>query len=255
LSDSPLLLALETATSALSVALLRGGDLLDEESAAPGPAAETLLPAIDSLLSRAGVTVTDLEAFAVSIGPGSFTSLRVGIATAKGLAFGRNCRVAPVSTLAALARAADPGGAMVVPMLDARRGEVYAAAYSGDLNAGDLIAGDPSPQLILEAGVYLPEELCPRLKSPCVLVGEGAALVGEAIRAQLGEGARLLLPPAGVPQARWVGALGAAQLARGDSVPAAALTPHYLRRAEAEVKRTGERFEPAPGSSGPGGGL
>jgi tRNA threonylcarbamoyladenosine biosynthesis protein TsaB len=247
LSDSPLLLALETATSALSVALLRGGDLLDEESAAPGPAAETLLPAIDSLLSRAGVTVTDLEAFAVSIGPGSFTSLRVGIATAKGLAFGRDCRVAPVSTLAALARAADPGGAMVVPMLDARRGEVYAAAYSGDLSAGD-----PSPQLILEAGVYLPEELCPRLKSPCVLVGEGAALVGEAIRAQLGEGARLLLPPAGVPQARWVGALGAAQLARGDSVSAAALTPHYLRRAEAEVKRTGERFEPA---SGPGGGL
>jgi hypothetical protein len=107
--------------------------------------------------------------------------------------------------------------------------------------------------LILEAGVYLPEELSSRLETPCVLIGEGAALVGEAIQAQLGEGVALLPPPAGEPQARWVGALGAAQLARGESVPAAALIPHYLRRAEAEVKRTGERFEQAPGSCGPGG--
>jgi tRNA threonylcarbamoyladenosine biosynthesis protein TsaB len=242
LSDSSLLLALETATSELSVALLRGEDLIDEQSAAPGPAAETLLPAIDALLSRTGVTVADLEAFAVSIGPGSFTSLRVGIATAKGLAFGRDCRIAPVSTLAALARVAPSDGGMVVPMLDARRGEVYAAAY----------CSGPNPQLIVEAGVYRPEELCPRLESPCVLIGEGAALVGEAMRAQLGEGVRLLPPPVGVPRARWVGALGAAQLARGESLDAAALVPHYLRRAEAEVKRTGERFEPAPDSPDPG---
>jgi tRNA threonylcarbamoyladenosine biosynthesis protein TsaB len=222
----------------LSVALLRGEDLLFEQRAAPGPAAEALLPSIDSLLSRAGVTVADLDAFAVSIGPGSFTSLRVGIATVKGLAFRSNCRVAPVSTLAALARAARSDGEMVVPMLDARRGEVYAAAYTGS----------PSLEMTVEAGVYLPEELCSRIESPCVLVGEGVDLGGDVIRAQLGEGVRLLPPPAGEPQARWVGALGIAQLARGESVAAAALAPHYLRRAEAEVKRTGERFEPPSAS-------
>jgi tRNA threonylcarbamoyladenosine biosynthesis protein TsaB len=238
LSDSPLLLAIESATSALSVALLRGRILLDEQHAAPGHAAETLLPAIDNLLSRAGVKVSELEAFAVSIGPGSFTSLRVGIATVKGLALGRDCPVAPVPTLAALARVANTGNALVVPMLDARRGEVYAAAYTAGAN----------PELVVEAGVYLPEELAARLEPPCVLVGEGVAIVGEAIRAQLEGGVALLPAEAGIPQARWVGALGAAQLARGESVPAGTLAPHYLRRAEAEVKRTGERFESAPDS-------
>ena len=242
MSDSPLLLALETATSALSVALLRGEELLDEERARPGPAAETLLPAIDTLLERVGVAVGDLEAYAVSIGPGSFTSLRVGIATAKGLAFGSDCRVAPVSTLAALAQVVRPTTAMIVPMLDARRGEVYAAAY----------AGDPGHALTLEAGVYSPEELCRRLESPCVLVGEAVPLCGEAIAEKLGGGVCLLAPPEGEPRARHVGALGAAQLARGEAVDAAALVPHYLRRAEAEVKRTGERFEPAPASRGSG---
>jgi tRNA threonylcarbamoyladenosine biosynthesis protein TsaB len=233
----PLVLALEPATGALSVALLRGQDLVDEISAAAGPAAETLLPAVDRLLDRAGVALGELEAFAISIGPGSFTSLRVGIATVKGLAFESDLPIAPVSTLAALACAAGPTDQLVVPMLDARRGEVYAAAY----------AGTSRREVILPEGVYTPEALCERIRPPCVLVGEGAALCGEAVAAALGEDVALLLPPEGNASARYVGALGVEQLARGSSVLATQLAPHYLRRAEAEVKRTGERFEPAPG--------
>ncbi len=80
-----------------------------------------------------------------------------------------------------------------------------------------------------------------------MLVGEGAAVCGEAIAAALGEGVALLPPPEGNVSARHVGALGVEQLERGSWVHAAQLAPHYLRRAEAEVKRTGERFEPAPG--------
>ena len=236
-----LVLALEPATAALSVALLRGGDLVDEVSASAGPAAETLLPAVDSLLDRAGVALGELEAFAISIGPGSFTSLRVGIATVKGLAFESDLPIAPVSTLAALARAADPTDRLVVPMLDARRGEVYAAAY----------AGAARREVVLPEGVYTPEALCARIRPPCVLVGEGAALCGEAIAAALGEGVAVLRPPEGNARARHVGALGAEQLASGSWVRAEQLAPHYLRRAEAEVKRTGERFEPAPGSPKP----
>jgi len=236
-----LTLALESATAALSVALLRGEDLVDEISAPAGPAAETLLPIVDQLLDRAGVALGELDAFAVSVGPGSFTSLRVGIATVKGLAFESDLPIAPVSTLAALARAADPTDRLVVPMLDARRGEVYAAAYAGALRR----------ELVLPEGVYSPEALCARIRPPCVLVGEGAALCGEAIAAGLGEGVALLQPPEGNARARHVGALGVEQLARGSWVRAAQLAPHYLRRAEAEVKRTGERFEPAPGSAKP----
>jgi tRNA threonylcarbamoyladenosine biosynthesis protein TsaB len=232
----PLVLALETATADLSVALLRGEELVDEVSAAAGPAAETLLPAVDTLLERTGVALAALEAFAISIGPGSFTSLRVGIATVKGLAFETGVPIAPVSTLAALARAAGPTDRLVVPMLDARRGEVYAAAY----------AAGSRRHVVLPEGVYSPEALCARIRPPCLLVGEGAALCGEVIAAALGEGVALLPPPEGSASARHVGALGVEQLAHGPWLPAEQLVPHYLRRAEAEVQRTGERFEPAP---------
>ena len=99
---------------------------------APGrDAAESLLPAVEDLLRAAGCELAAIEAFALSIGPGSFTGLRVGIATVKGLAFGTPRPVAPVSTLAALAVGAGRADVPVVPMLDARRGEVYAAAYAG----------------------------------------------------------------------------------------------------------------------------
>jgi len=229
-------LALESATATLSVALLHGHELLDEISAAEGPAAATLLPTIDALLERAGVAIADLEAFAISIGPGSFTSLRVGIATLKGLAFESDVPVLPVSTLAALARAAGPTDRLVVPLLDARRGELYAASYAASANW----------EAVVPEGVYTPEALAARLSAPCVLVGEGVALCGDAIAAQLGGDVALLAPPEGNARARFVGALGVEQLERGAWISAAQLAPHYLRRAEAEVKRTGERFEPAP---------
>jgi len=237
LSGRPsLVLALESATAALSVALLRGHELLDEIAAAEGPAAATLLPAVDALLERAHVAVTDLDAFAISIGPGSFTSLRVGIATLKGLAFGSDVPVLAVSTLAALARAAGPTDRLVVPLLDARRGELYAAGY----------AAGAGWETVVPEGVYTPEALTARLTTPCVLVGEGAALCGDAIAARLGGDVERLPPPEGNARARYVGALGVVQLERGAWLSAAQLAPHYLRRAEAEVKRTGQRFEPAP---------
>ncbi len=237
LSGRPaLVLALESATAALSVALLRGHDLLDEIAAAEGPAAATLLPAIDALLERTRVAVADLDAFAISIGPGSFTSLRVGIATLKGLAFGSDVPVLGVSTLAALARAAGPTDRLVVPLLDARRGELYAASY----------AAGAGWETVVPEGVYTPVALAARLTAPCVLVGEGAALCGDAIAARLGGDVERLPPPAGNVRARYVGALGVEQLERGEWLSAAQLAPHYLRRAEAEVKRTGQRFEPAP---------
>jgi tRNA threonylcarbamoyladenosine biosynthesis protein TsaB len=232
---APLLLALETATRATSVALLRGEELIAEEAGAVDcSAAESLLPAVDAVLRRAGAGVSHLEGFAVSIGPGSFTGLRVGLATLKGLAFGSARLVAPVSTLAALACTAPRRDLPVVPLLDARRGEMYAAAF-------DFADGLPRPTL--EEGVYTPAELVARLPPRCVLVGEGVALCGAEIRAELGVG--VLAVPSD-PAARHVGVLGARMLARGEGVTVGQAVPRYLRRAEAEVQRTGQRFEPAP---------
>jgi tRNA threonylcarbamoyladenosine biosynthesis protein TsaB len=229
-NPAPLLLAVETATAAASLALWRGEALLGERAADPLRAtAEALLPALDALLAEAGIALEAVEGFAVSIGPGSFTGLRIGVATVKGLAFGTERRVVAVPTLAAIAgHAAGPGP--VAAVLDARRGEVYAAGFESERAAG-----------WLPEGVIAVEALAARLPAGCRLVGEGAALCAPALG-----GARVTLvhPPYPETTARHVARLAARAWSRGGAVRAAELVPRYLRRAEAEVKRTGERFEP-----------
>jgi len=238
-SQGPLLLAIETATAAAGVALLRGEAVVVSRAlATERPASERLLPTILALLEAARVAIADVEAFAVSVGPGSFTGLRVGVATVKGLAFGGDRLVVPVPTLAALALRAEPAPGPVVALLDARRGEVYAAGYDGDLGG---------------AARFGPAVLCPEAladaiarldaTAPCTVIGEGVPLVGEGLRARFGDALRLVPPPAGRPDPVAVGRLAARLLAAGAGISAETLTPVYVRRAEAEVKRTGERFE------------
>ncbi len=244
-SGCPLLLAVETSCGTPSVALLRGEEVLAEEQAAAGRSgAESLLPCVDTVLRRAGLALEAVEAFAISIGPGSFTGLRIGVATLKGFAFGTGLPIAPVPTLAVLARAAPETRDPVLALVDARRGELYAAAYRFDgLDGLEGSEGARREPVACEPaeGVYTPEQLASRLPPVCLLVGEGVALYGERIRALVRSDVRL--GPAAEPHARDVGILGARRIARGEVVAAAALVPRYVRRAEAEVKRTGQRFE------------
>lgn len=228
--EQALLLAIESAV-APGVALLRGEEVLAER-ACSHPAAETLLPAIAALLAERGLALAQVDAFAISIGPGSFTGLRVGLATLKGLAFGTPRRAVAVPTLAALACDAPEGEGPVVAALDARRGEVYAAAFD-EMGV---------PLAWLPEGVYRPPLLCSALRAPCRLVGDGAAIVADAVRAAFGSA--VSLDPACVPRAAAVGRLGLRALANGAGADPASLVPRYVRRAEAEVRRTGERVEP-----------
>jgi tRNA threonylcarbamoyladenosine biosynthesis protein TsaB len=226
----PLLLAIESAV-APGVALLRGEEVLAQR-ACSHPAAETLLPAIAALLAERELAIADVDAFAISIGPGSFTGLRVGLATLKGLAFGTARPAVAVPTLAALAQEAPAGEGAVVAALDARRGEVYAAAF--DAPGGAALAWLPE-------GVYRASTLCAALRAPCRVVGDGAALVADAVRTAFG--GAVSLHPDCAPGAAAVGRLGARALAAGAGVDPASLVPRYVRRAEAEVRRTGERVE------------
>jgi tRNA threonylcarbamoyladenosine biosynthesis protein TsaB len=192
------------------------------------------------VLRQADLELAAVDAFAVSIGPGSFTGLRVGVATLKGLAFGSEKPVAAVSTLAVLAQAAASGAAVagslpIVALLDARRGEVYAGGWQLSVPAGAVPVSPPE-------GVYTPRELAAALPPGGVLlVGEGIAICGEQVRELAG--AEVQLGPVCEPRARDVGILGCWKLAAGNALRVEEIVPRYVRRAEAEVQRTGHRFE------------
>jgi tRNA threonylcarbamoyladenosine biosynthesis protein TsaB len=226
---SGLLLAVETATCVTSVALLRGDALLGELTIeGDRPQSERLLAAIDALLRTTGARIADVETYAVSIGPGSFTGLRVGLATVKGLAFAGACPVAAVPTLRGLAEVARGSGAPVAVLLDARREEVYAAVY-------------PEPG---EERVTTAEALAGSLPAgTLVVVGEGAEPAARDLAARLGPKLEMLPPLLGRARAARIGRVGLRMLERGEGVAPELLVPRYVRRAEAEVRRTGRRFE------------
>jgi len=230
------LLAIETATSWLGLAAFEGDALRAEVSRdVSGKHAERLLPEIDALMASLGWAPDALDGMVVSIGPGSFTGLRVGLATAKGIAFEGEPPVAAVSTLAALAASTGSSRGPVASLLDARRGEVYAGVWSR--------AGIATADLVPES-VFGPDALAAELPAGCeIVVGEGATGVAEQLLA--GRPDLVGSPAPTRVSAVALGRMGAAALAAGEGISADALVPRYLRRAEAEVKRTGEALEPS----------
>jgi tRNA threonylcarbamoyladenosine biosynthesis protein TsaB len=217
-------LAVETSTLAGGAALL-DGELVVGEYALDVSAthSERLMGAIDRLLTDAGWTVRDLEGLAVAVGPGSFTGLRIGLSTVKGLALALTIPVAAVPTLDALAAGLPFAALPVCPVLDARKREVYASLYRWDGSAmrreWDYLA-------------IAPRELSARLGEPVIVLGDGADQIDSPH-------ARRLRPPRRGPSPASVGALGHARLSRGDSVAPAELVPIYLRPSEAELKSRG----------------
>lgn len=193
------LLAIEAATDRLSIALFEG-DVVRAMCFAPGlrrHAAE-LLPTLEAILDEAGVGLEAVDAIAVSSGPGSFTSLRIGLSTVKGLAFGRAVETIGVSTLETMAFGALAGAGdvavgedeWVVALLDARRGETYAGGFAR--GAGTL------PECVLAEGLYGPESLAAELADRRVVLvsPEGpdwcrdfAPRAGGAVRVVSGEAA------------------------------------------------------------------
>jgi tRNA threonylcarbamoyladenosine biosynthesis protein TsaB len=217
-------LAVETSTLSGGAALLDGERVVGEYTLDVRLThSERLMAAIDQLLTDAGWTVRDLEGLAVSVGPGSFTGLRVGLSTVKGLALALSVPVAAVPTLDAMAAMLPFAALPVCPVLDARKREVYASRYRWDGLAmrreWDYLA-------------IAPDELDRRLDEPVIVVGDGA----DSVRSPL---AYRIVPPRRGPAPAVVGALGHARLAIGETVAAAELVPIYLRPSEAELKRRG----------------
>jgi tRNA threonylcarbamoyladenosine biosynthesis protein TsaB len=215
-------LAVETSTLAGGVALVHGERLVAEYLLDVSVThSERLLATIDRLLADAGWRPGDLEGLAVAIGPGSFTGLRVGISTVKGLALALGVPVAAVPTLDAMAATMPWAALAVCPVLHARRNEVYAAFYRWDGEG----ARRESEYLALS-----PDALSARLAEPTLLIGDGA----DAVQSPH---ARRPPPPRRVPSPACVAVLGRARLALGETVSAAGLMPLYLRSSEAELRR------------------
>lgn len=222
-----MILAIDTSSDTAGVAIAQGGTLLGE-TVWTGRAAHSslLLPSIERLLATSGVGAADLHSVSVAVGPGSFSGLRVGISTAKGLAMALDIPVAGISTLDVIAWQLSPFASHVLAVLPAGRGQVYAARYEGQDRAwGRVVA----PHIVaLESAVSLVGQ--------ALLAGEAAGLVAAAARdsgahPRLAQGAWNLRRPG------FLAELGALYFQSGGADQCETLEPIYLRRSAAEEKR------------------
>jgi len=219
-------LAVDTATRVCSVAVVENKVLLAELTVNHGHTHSThLIPMIEVLLSQCRMAVHELDGFAVTIGPGSFTGLRIGLSTIKGLAFSLAKPAAGVSALDALAYQFPCARGPICPMIDARKGEVYAAGYT--FQNGVLNQNWP-------AMAVSPEHVVTAMSDACLYVGNGARLYRDQIVELAGSCAGFA--PAGQDDIRaaTVGILGAQQLSQGQPTPLSQLNPWYIRPSDAE---------------------
>ncbi len=234
-------LAVETATRRQSVAILDGRRVLarsDED--ARGAHARWLVPTIDRLLAQSGLSLTGLDGLAVSIGPGSFTGLRVGLATVMGFRTVTGLPLAAVPTLEALAWNHREVGRTVCPILQARPGEVYWALYRW--------TSDTVLTRIADARAGTLRALGESVADSTLVLGDGWEGNRDALQSVLGE--RLVKVEEAPPEAMAVSAVsvglaGLERLARGDRA-SQGVAPLYVQRAEAEV--AWERRMPAVAS-------
>lgn len=189
---------------------------------------ERLMSEISLCLERTGVPLQDIDLFAIAIGPGSFTGLRVGISTVKGLAYATGKRVTSVSTLEAFAWNAAFSRYPVCPLLDARKKEVYGAVYRWKQDGFE-------PQI--PEGAYPISALVAKCTEPTLFLGEGALLYRPEILEGCGDFAIFGSPEMMAPSPSHVAQLGLRNAQNGQFLDPASIVPVYCRRSEAEVNK------------------
>jgi tRNA threonylcarbamoyladenosine biosynthesis protein TsaB len=225
-----LILGIDTATPIASVGVTRNGEVLAEESLRERVNhTETLLPLIGRVLDHVGVTLPEIEGIGVSIGPGSFTGLRIAVGTVKGFAYAMGQKVVGVPTLAALARTVSEWEGLICPLLDARKGEIYAALFRRD-HDGHLIQ-------LLPDQVLLPRQLLARITESCLFLGDGGTAYGELIQHSCGALAHLLPFTTHHPRGAVIARMAWERLQNGSPDDLQSLVPAYVRLPEAVVKR------------------
>ena len=223
-----IVLAIDTASRSCSVAVLDGNAVMAEIHDASGQThSRHLMGMVDQALSMSVGQMAKIDGYAVTRGPGSFTGLRIGISTAKGLAEAAGKPLVGVSSLQALAWQVFPSDAMVIPMLDARRKEVYSARYIRKGEALKMVGAEQA---------LSPEAAVDGIDAPCVLIGDGAVAYTDRLYAVLGDRMGLALPFQHMIRASTVAFMASERLteARDERMT---LAPRYLRQSYAEESR------------------
>ena len=226
-----LILSFETSAKAAGVALHDGEKLLAEAYQNTGLThSQTLMVMAEDLLKQCGLTSVDVTHVAVAAGPGSFTGVRIGVAAAKGFAWGGQLSCVGVSTLRAMALGLGVQEGVICACMDARRNQVYNALFRAEKGALTALYEDRAISL-----AELKEELA-ALQEPVYLVGDGAALTYRTLASEL---SNLVLPPEHRLQQRGAGVALAAleKIQARECGDAATLQPNYLRLSQAEREK------------------
>ena len=239
------ILGIDTATSIASAALIEDDCIIAEQihgspdrsqtTTLKANHAEVVLPLVEAVLRDAAVSLRDLSGLAVSIGPGSFTGLRIGLSTVKGLAYGLEIPVVGVSTLLANAARVENFAGSICSFLDARKQEVYAALFR---RAGDGLTRITQDRA---AGATEIAELAGKLPGgPCLFIGDGAIKYEKLLVDAFGDRAILTAGDKYPSLASAVARLSQKQIRENDGNSLTALVPIYLRPAEAELNTTNQ---------------
>lgn len=221
---------MDTASGCGSIAVADGEALLAElVTSRRETHSRHLMTMVDRALQMAGLALHEIDGFAVTVGPGSFTGLRIGISSIKGLALATQKPVTGVSSLEALAIQAAPDSRLICPMLDARNQEVYFSRFRMEAGRLERRIKDQSAS---------PDLACEGIDAPCLFVGDGAQRYRDLIIAKLGANASFALSFQHTIRASTIWHLGRIKFQENQVADAAALAPRYLRRSYAAYNQT-----------------
>ena len=224
------ILAVDTATRTCSVAVVDDRSLLSEMTTARKQThSKHLMEMINRVMALSGLSLSELNGFAVTIGPGTFTGLRIGISSVKGLATALGKPIVGISSLESLAMQASFFPHLICPLIDARRGEVYFSRYR--CQHGHLIKE-------ADERVFPPEKAVLDLNETCLFIGDGALLYQKIILNKMGKSAFFASSFQNTIRASTVAYLSINRFKNDDTDDVGKFVPHYIRRSDAELNLT-----------------
>ncbi len=226
--QAPLILTIENSGMCGSIALISGSHCIAEHSLLSKLThSKRLLSTLDRVMVETETHWSDIDAIAISLGPGSFTGLRIGLSTVKGLAMATGIPLIGISSLDGLACQFSFTSQLICPLLDARKKEVYAALYRASENG--------CIELISDYLVLPPAELIGRIDEPTIFIGDGVEVYRDLLQEKLGRNALFANGHLNFAKASSIGFLALAKWQQKDFLDPASVTPTYIRPSDAEI--------------------